>query len=237
MARQEELKREYLEKIANGELFTEETLYAKVQGWSVYNDPDPQLKEFKKKYAEKPWVTRESQLILQTLVARGERAWSELTWSLYLCMRYWPRVPQAVWTVTRGRLLHWIPRDRLTGQILWGQWTSEFTPAFAFAYRYKYFLETETRRFARQAFQFIDYRSAIATIALGSYVFGMVNYLHHYSQSEQERKLMFQGHHVIVLISKEARKIMRLIDEGIRAVYDSIPVDSPQTYALEKIRC
>ena len=234
MARQEELKREYLEKIANGELFTEETLYAKVQGWSVYNDPDPQLKEFKKKYAEKPWVTRESQLILQTLVARGERAWSELTWSLYYNgMRYWPRVPQAVWTVTRGRLLHWIPRDRLTGQILWGQWTSEFTPAFAFRYRYKYFLETETRRFARQAFQFIDYRSAIATIALGSYVFGMVNYLHHYSQSEQERKLMFQGPRTFtpVLISKEAQENhARLIDEGIRAVYDSIQVDSPQAY-------
>ena len=234
MARQEELKREYLEKIANGELFTEETLYAKVQGWSVYNDPEPQLKEFKKKYAEKPWVTRESQLILQTLVARGERAWSELTWSLYYnCMRYWPRVPQAVWTVTRGRLLHWIPRDRLTGQILWRQWTSEFTPAFAFAYRYKYFLETETRRFARQAFQFIDYRSAIATIALGSYVFGMVNYLHHYSQSEQERKLMFQGPRTFtpVLISKEAQENhARLIDEGIRAVYDSIQVDSPQAY-------
>ena len=234
MARQEELKREYLEKIANGELFTEETLYAKVQGWSVYNDPDPQLKEFKKQYAEKPWVTRESQLILQTLVARGERAWSELTWSLYYnCMRYWPRVPQAVWTVTRGRLLHWIPRDRLTGQILWRQWISEFTPAFAVAYRYKYFLETETRRFARQAFQFIDYRSAIATIALGSYVFGMVNYLHHYSQSEQERKLMFQGPRTFtpVLISKEAQKNhARLIDEGIRAVYDSIQVDSPQAY-------
>ena len=234
MARQEELKREYLEKIANGELFTEETLYAKVQGWSVYNDPEPQLKEFKKKYAEEPWVTRESQLILQTLVARGERAWSELTWSLYYnCMRYWPRVPQAVWTVTRGRLLHWIPRDRLTGQILWGQWTSEFTPAFAFRYRYKYFLETETRRFARQAFQFIDYRSAIATIALGSYVFGMVNYLHHYSQSEQERKLMFQGPRTFtpVLISKEAQENhARLIDEGIRAVYDSIQVDSPQAY-------
>lgn len=234
MARQEELKREYLEKIANGELFTEETLYAKVQGWSVYNDPDPQLKEFKKKYAEKPWVTRESQLILQTLVARGERAWSELTWSLYYNgMRYWPRVPQAVWTVTRGRLLHWIPRDRLTGQILWRQWTSEFTPAFAVAYRYKYFLETETRRFARQAFQFIDYRSAIATIALGSYVFGMVNYLHHYSQSEQERKLMFQGPRTFtpVLISKEAQENhARLIDEGIRAVYDSIQVDSPQAY-------
>ena len=234
MARQEELKREYLEKIANGELFTEETLYAKVQGWSVYNDPDPQLKEFKKQYAEKPWVTRESQLILQTLVARGERAWSELTWSLYYnCMRYWPRVPQAVWTVTRGRLLHWIPRDRLTGQILWRQWTSEFTPAFAFYYRLKYFLETETRRFARQAFQFIDYRSAIATIALGSYVFGMVNYLHHYSQSEQERKLMFQGPRTFtpVLISKEAQENhARLIDEGIRAVYDSIQVDSPQAY-------
>lgn len=234
MARQEELKREYLEKIANGELFTEETLYAKVQGWSVYNDPDPQLKEFKKKYAEKPWVTRESQLILQTLVARGERAWSELTWSLYYNgMRYWPRVPKAVWTVTRGRLLHWIPRDRLTGQILWRQWTSEFTPAFAVAYRYKYFLETETRRFARQAFQFIDYRSAIATIALGSYVFGMVNYLHHYSQSEQERKLMFQGPRTFtpVLISKEAQENhARLIDEGIRAVYDSIQVDSPQAY-------
>ena len=234
MARQEELKREYLEKIANGELFTEETLYTKVQGWSVYNDPDPQLKEFKEKYAEKPWVARESQLILQTLVARGERAWSELTWSLYYnCMRYWPRVPQAVWTVTRGRLLHWIPRDRLTGQILWGQWTSEFTPAFAFAYRYKYFLETETRRFARQAFQFIDYRSAIATIALGSYVFGMVNYLHHYSQSEQERKHMFQGPRTFtpVLISKEAQENhARLIDEGIRAVYDSIQVDSPQAY-------
>ena len=234
MARQEELKREYLEKIANGELFTEETLYAKVQSWSVYNDPDPQLKEFKEKYAEKPWVARESQLILQTLVARGERAWSELTWSLYYnCMRYWPRVPQAVWTVTRGRLLHWIPRDRLTGQILWGQWTSEFTPAFAFAYRYKYFLETETRRFARQAFQFIDYRSAIATIALGSYVFGMVNYLHHYSQSEQERKHMFQGPRTFtpVLISKEAQENhARLIDEGIRAVYDSIQVDSPQAY-------
>lgn len=234
MARQEELKREYLEKIANGELFTEETLYAKVQGWSVYNDPDPQLKEFKKKYAEKPWVTRESQLILQTLVARGERAWSELTWSLYYNgMRYWPRVPQAVWTVTRGRLLHWIPRDRLTGQILWRQWISEFTPAFAVAYRYKYFLETETRRFARQAFQFIDYRSAIATIALGSYVFGMVNYLHHYSQSEQERKLMFQGPRTFtpVLISKEAQENhARLIDEGIRAVYDSIQVDSPQAY-------
>ena len=234
MARQEELKREYLEKIANGELFTEETLYAKVQGWSVYNDPEPQLKEFKKKYAEEPWVTRESQLILQTLVARGERAWSELTWSLYYnCMRYWPRVPQAVWTVTRGRLLHWIPRDRLTGQILWRQWISEFTPAFAVAYRYKYFLETETRRFARQAFQFIDYRSAIATIALGSYVFGMVNYLHHYSQSEQERKLMFQGPRTFtpVLISKEAQENhARLIDEGIRAVYDSIQVDSPQAY-------
>ena len=234
MARQEELKREYLEKIANGELFTEETLYAKVQGWSVYNDPDPQLKEFKEKYAEKPWVARESQLILQTLVARGERAWSELTWSLYYnCMRYWPRVPQAIWTVTRGRLLHWIPRDRLTGQILWGQWTSEFTPAFAFRYRYKYFLETETRRFARQAFQFIDYRSAIATIALGSYVFGMVNYLHHYSQSEQERKHMFQGPRTFtpVLISKEAQENhARLIDEGIRAVYDSIQVDSPQAY-------
>ena len=234
MARQEELKREYLEKIANGELFTEETLYTKVQGWSVYNDPDPQLKEFKKKYAEKPWVTRESQLILQTLVARGERAWSELTWSLYYNgMRYWPRVPKAVWTVTRGRLLHWIPRDRLTGQILWRQWTSEFTPAFAVAYRYKYFLETETRRFARQAFQFIDYRSAIATIALGSYVFGMVNYLHHYSQSEQERKLMFQGPRTFtpVLISKEAQENhARLIDEGIRAVYDSIQVDSPQAY-------
>ena len=234
MARQEELKREYLEKIANGELFTEETLYAKVQGWSVYNDPDPQLKEFKKQYAEKPWVTRESQLILQTLVARGERAWSELTWSLYYnCMRYWPRVPKAVWTVTRGRLLHWIPRDRLTGQILWRQWTSEFTPAFAFYYRLKYFLETETRRFARQAFQFIDYRSAIATIALGSYVFGMVNYLHHYSQSEQERKLMFQGPRTFtpVLISKEAQENhARLIDEGIRAVYDSIQVDSPQAY-------
>ena len=234
MARQEELKREYLEKIANGELFTEETLYAKVQGWSVYNDPDPQLKEFKKNYAEKPWVTRESQLILQTLVARGERAWSELTWSLYYNgMRYWPRVPKAVWTVTRGRLLHWIPRDRLTGQILWRQWTSEFTPAFAVAYRYKYFLETETRRFARQAFQFIDYRSAIATIALGSYVFGMVNYLHHYSQSEQERKLMFQGPRTFtpVLISKEAQENhARLIDEGIRAVYDSIQVDSPQAY-------
>jgi hypothetical protein len=234
MARQEELKREYLEKIANGELFTEETLYAKVQGWSVYNDPDPQLKEFKKKYAEKPWVTRESQLILQTLVARGERAWSELTWSLYYNgMRYWPRVPKAVWTVTRGRLLHWIPRDRLTGQILWRQWISEFTPAFAVAYRYKYFLETETRRFARQAFQFIDYRSAIATIALGSYVFGMVNYLHHYSQSEQERKLMFQGPRTFtpVLISKEAQENhARLIDEGIRAVYDSIQVDSPQAY-------
>ena len=234
MARQEELKREYLEKIANGELFTEETLYAKVQGWSVYNDPEPQLKEFKKKYAEAPWVTRESQLILQTLVARGERAWSELTWSLYYnCMRYWPRVPQAVWTVTRGRLLHWIPRDRLTGQILWRQWTSEFTPAFAFYYRLKYFLETETRRFARQAFQFIDYRSAIATIALGSYVFGMVNYLHHYSQSEQERKLMFQGPRTFtpVLISKEAQENhARLIDEGIRAVYDSIQVDSPQAY-------
>jgi hypothetical protein len=234
MARQEELKREYLEKIANGELFTEETLYAKVQGWSVYNDPDPQLKEFKKQYAEKPWVTRESQLILQTLVARGERAWSELTWSLYYNgMRYWPRVPKAVWTVTRGRLLHWIPRDRLTGQILWRQWISEFTPAFAVAYRYKYFLETETRRFARQAFQFIDYRSAIATIALGSYVFGMVNYLHHYSQSEQERKLMFQGPRTFtpVLISKEAQENhARLIDEGIRAVYDSIQVDSPQAY-------
>lgn len=234
MARQEELKREYLEKIANGELFTEETLYAKVQGWSVYNDPDPQLKEFKKKYAEKPWVTRESQLILQTLVARGERAWSELTWSLYYNgMRYWPRVPKAVWTVTRGRLLHWIPRDRLTGQILWRQWISEFTPAYAVAYRYKYFLETETRRFARQAFQFIDYRSAIATIALGSYVFGMVNYLHHYSQSEQERKLMFQGPRTFtpVLISKEAQENhARLIDEGIRAVYDSIQVDSPQAY-------
>ena len=234
MARQEELKREYLEKIANGELFTEETLYAKVQGWSVYNDPDPQLKEFKKQYAEKPWVTRESQLILQTLVARGERAWSELTWSLYYNgMRYWPRVPKAVWTVTRGRLLHWIPRDRLTGQILWRQWTSEFTPAFAFYYRLKYFLETETRRFARQAFQFIDYRSAIATIALGSYVFGMVNYLHHYSQSEQERKLMFQGPRTFtpVLISKEAQENhARLIDEGIRAVYDSIQVDSPQAY-------
>ena len=234
MARQEELKREYLEKIANGELFTEETLYAKVQGWSVYNDPDPQLKEFKKKYAEEPWVTRESQLILQTLVARGERAWSELTWSLYYNgMRYWPRVPKAVWTVTRGRLLHWIPRDRLTGQILWRQWISEFTPAFAVAYRYKYFLETETRRFARQAFQFIDYRSAIATIALGSYVFGMVNYLHHYSQSEQERKLMFQGPRTFtpVLISKEAQENhARLIDEGIRAVYDSIQVDSPQAY-------
>ena len=234
MARQEELKREYLEKIANGELFTEETLYTKVQVWSVYNDPDPQLKEFKKQYAEKPWVTRESQLILQTLVARGERAWSELTWSLYYNgMRYWPRVPKAVWTVTRGRLLHWIPRDRLTGQILWGQWTSEFTPAFAFRYRYKYFLETETRRFARQAFQFIDYRSAIATIALGSYVFGMVNYLHHYSQSEQERKLMFQGPRTFtpVLISKEAQENhARLIDEGIRAVYDSIQVDSPQAY-------
>ena len=234
MARQEELKREYLEKIANGELFTEETLYAKVQGWSVYNDPEPQLKEFKKKYAEEPWVTRESQLILQTLVARGERAWSELTWSLYYnCMRYWPRVPKAVWTVTRGRLLHWIPRDRLTGQILWRQWISEFTPAFAVAYRYKYFLETETRRFARQAFQFIDYRSAIATIALGSYVFGMVNYLHHYSQSEQERKLMFQGPRTFtpVLISKEAQENhARLIDEGIRAVYDSIQVDSPQAY-------
>ena len=234
MARQEELKREYLEKIANGELFTEETLYTKVQVWSVYNDPDPQLKEFKEKYAEKPWVARESQLILQTLVARGERAWSELTWSLYYnCMRYWPRVPQAIWTVTRGRLLHWIPRDRLTGQILWRQWTSEFTPAFAFAYRYKYFLETETRRFARQAFQFIDYRSAIATIALGSYVFGMVNYLHHYSQSEQERKHMFQGPRAFtpVLISKEAQENhARLIDEGIRAVYDSIQVDSPQAY-------
>ena len=234
MARQEELKREYLEKIANGELFTEETLYAKVQGWSVYNDPEPQLKEFKKKYAEEPWVTRESQLILQTLVARGERAWSELTWSLYYNgMRYWPRVPKAVWTVTRGRLLHWIPRDRLTGQILWRQWISEFTPAFAVAYRYKYFLETETRRFARQAFQFIDYRSAIATIALGSYVFGMVNYLHHYSQSEQERKLMFQGPRTFtpVLISKEAQENhARLIDEGIRAVYDSIQVDSPQAY-------
>ena len=234
MARQEELKREYLEKIANGELFTEETLYAKVQGWSVYNDPDPQLKEFKKQYAEKPWVTRESQLILQTLVARGERAWSELTWSLYYNgMRYWPRVPKAVWTVTRGRLLHWIPRDRLTGQILWRQWISEFTPAFAVAYRYKYFLETETRRFARQAFQFIDYRSAIATIALGSYVFGMVNYLHHYSQSEQERKLMFQGPRTFtpVLISKEAQENhARLIDEGIRAVYDSSQVDSPQAY-------
>ena len=234
MARQEELKREYLEKIANGELFTEETLYAKVQGWSVYNDPDPQLKEFKKQYAEKTWVTRESQLILQTLVARGERAWSELTWSLYYNgMRYWPRVPKAVWTVTRGRLLHWIPRDRLTGQILWRQWISEFTPAFAVAYRYKYFLETETRRFARQAFQFIDYRSAIATIALGSYVFGMVNYLHHYSQSEQERKLMFQGPRTFtpVLISKEAQENhARLIDEGIRAVYDSIQVDSPQAY-------
>jgi hypothetical protein len=234
MARQEELKREYLEKIANGELFTEETLYAKVQGWSVYNDPDPQLKEFKKKYAEKPWVTRESQLILQTLVARGERAWSELTWSLYYNgMRYWPRVPKAVWTVTRGRLLHWIPRDRLTGQILWRQWISEFTPAYAVAYRYKYFLETETRRFARQAFQFIDYRSAIATIALGSYVFGMVNYLHHYSQSEQERKLMFQGPRTFtpVLISKEAQENhARLIDKGIRAVYDSIQVDSPQAY-------
>ena len=234
MARQEELKREYLEKIANGELFTEETLYAKVQGWSVYNDPDPQLKEFKKQYAEKPWVTRESQLILQTLVARGERAWSELTWSLYYNgMRYWPRVPKAVWTVTRGRLLHWIPRDRLTGQILWRQWISEFTPAFAVAYRYKYFLETETRRFARQAFQFIDYRSAIATIALGSYVFGMVNYLHHYSQSEQERKLMFQGPRTFtpVLISKEAQENhARLIDKGIRAVYDSIQVDSPQAY-------
>ena len=234
MARQEELKREYLEKIANGELFTEETLYAKVQGWSVYNDPDPQLKEFKEKYAEKPWVARESQLILHTLVARGERAWSELTWSLYYNgMRYWPRVPKAVWTVTRGRLLHWIPRDRLTGQILWRQWISEFTPAFAVAYRYKYFLETETRRFARQAFQFIDYRSAIATIALGSYVFGMVNYLHHYSQSEQERKLMFQGPRTFtpVLISKEAQENhARLIDEGIRAVYDSIQVDSPQAY-------
>ena len=234
MARQEELKREYLEKIANGELFTEETLYAKVQGWSVYNDPDPQLKEFKEKYAEKPWVARESQLILHTLVARGERAWSELTWSLYCNgMRYWPLVPKAVWTVTRGRLLHWIPRDRLTGQILWRQWTSEFTPAFAVAYRYKYFLETETRRFARQAFQFIDYRSAIATIALGSYVFGMVNYLHHYSQSEQERKHMFQGPRAFtpVLISKEAQENhARLIDEGIRAVYGSIQVDSPQAY-------
>ena len=35
MARQEELKREYLEKIESGELFTEETLYAKVQGLSL----------------------------------------------------------------------------------------------------------------------------------------------------------------------------------------------------------
>jgi hypothetical protein len=234
MARQEELKREYLEKIESGELFTEETLYAKVQGWSVYNDPEPQLKEFKDKYAEKPWLQRETQLIAQTLVARGERAWSELAWNVYYnFMRYWPYVPNAVWTVTRGRLLHMIPRERLTGKILWREWGSDFTPTFAFKYRYKYFIETEAPRFARQAFQFLDYRSAMATIALGSYVFGMVSYLHNYSQTEHARKRMFQGPRPFtpVLISKEAQKNhATLIQEGIRKVHDSIQVNSPPAY-------
>ncbi|CAL6436799.1 unnamed protein product [Bathycoccus prasinos] len=131
MARQEELKREYLEKIANGELFTEETLYTKVQGWSVYNDPDPQLKEFKEKYAKKP------------------NPWAPLT-------------------LDSSRSINW-----------------------------------------------------------ANFMGTMDN------QSEQERKHMFQGPRTFtpVLISKEAQENhARLIDEGIRAVYDSIQVDSPQAY-------
>ena len=47
MARKEKLKREYLEKVEKGEIFTEETLHAKVHSWSVYNNPEPLLNELK----------------------------------------------------------------------------------------------------------------------------------------------------------------------------------------------
>ena len=230
MARKEKLKREYLEKVEKGEIFTEETLHAKVHSWSVYNNPEPLLNELKTKYAGKTRL----ELVTETLIARGERTWSELTWNVYYnCMRYWPRVPQAVWTVSRGRFLHLVPRERFTGKRLWRKWLSDFTLAYAIKYRFKYFLETESRRFVQQAVQFLDYRSAIATIALGSYVFGMMNYLHHYSRSEQVRKRMFEGSRVFtpVLISKESQEnYATLIEEGIQKVHDSIQVNSTPTY-------
>ena len=230
MARKEKLKREYLEKVEKGEIFTEETLHAKVHSWSVYNNPEPLLNEFKTQYAGKTRL----ELVTETLIARGERTWSELTWNVYYnCMRYWPRVPQAVWTVSRGRFLHVVPRERFTGKRLWRKWLSDFTLAYAIKYRFKYFLETESRRFVQQAVQFLDYRSAIATIALGSYVFGMMNYLHHYSRSEQVRKRMFEGSRVFtpVLISKESQEnYATLIEEGIQKVHDSIQVNSTPTY-------
>ena len=234
MARKEKLKREYLEKVEKGEIFTEETLHAKVHNWSVYNNPEPLLNEFKTKYAGKTRLEREYQFVTETLIAHGERTWSELTWNVYYnCMRYWPRVPQAIWTVSRGRFLHFIPRERFTGKLLWRDWLSDFTLAFAIRSRFNYFLETESRRFVLQAVQFLDYRSAIATIALGSYVFGMMNYLHHYSRSEQVRKRMFEGSRVFTpaLISKESQEnYATLIEEGIQKVHDSIQVNSTPTY-------
>ena len=234
MARKEKLKREYLEKVEKGEIFTEETLHAKVHSWSVYNNPEPLLNEFNTKYAGKTRLEREYQFVTETLIARGERTWRGLTWNVYYnCMRYWPRVPQAVWTVSRGRFLHFIPRERFTGKLLWRDWLSDFTLAFAIRSRFKYFLETESRRFVRQAVHFLDYRSAIATNALGSYVFGMMNYLHHYSRSEQVRKRMFEGSRVFtpVLISKESQEnYATLIEEGIQKVHDSIQVNSTPTY-------
>ena len=53
----------------------------------------------------------------------------------------------------------------------------------------------------------------------------MMNYLHHYSRSEQVRKRMFEGSRVFtpVLISKESQEnYATLIEEGIQKVHDSI---------------
>ena len=47
MKRKADRQQEYLEKVEKGEIFTEETLYEKVQAWSVYNDPVPALKILK----------------------------------------------------------------------------------------------------------------------------------------------------------------------------------------------
>lgn len=221
MKRKADRQQEYLEKVEKGEIFTEETLYEKVQAWSVYNDPVPALKILKEEYATRSWFQQQQDEITESAVYYVGTAWGKVSWGIYYnWMRYWPIISNTVWAVSRGRLLRLgLPQTRQQD----GN-KEQFTVFYALKYRFKYFTETEVQKFARQFYQFVDYRSAIATIALGSYTFGVMSYLHSYNQAEQQRQQKFQqvGAFSSVLISKQAQQNHAdLVEEGIKAIHES----------------
>ena len=254
----DERQKEYGEKVQRGEILTKKqrrkALETKVEEWTIQNDPRCWVQSHINALQGPSGRVYKRYLIKIRVLALWDRVSRPI---YYNWIRYWVLIEKGFWAISRGRILYFEirkspyelwekgPEKKVTVQSfrdlqsvvkspkrykLKLNW--DFGPYFGIVQLYRHCIGPGVEKFVQQFYQFIDYRTTIATLAIGSQVFGTINYLHHYNQNEQSKKQLFSQQPFVPTFSSEERQKnhVKLIRGGVKELQDSGQVEGPELF-------